>query len=107
MSQEIIVLPEREEMQKILVATRNRPIYIKKLYPVLLEKGAGSSSYVEDFAAMISLTFSNFGDEVGVADANQAYDDLEDFIDALVTDKELAQAVKTDLEAFHKISTTV
>lgn len=93
MSDKIIILPDREEMLRRLVAVNDSSHYQERFYPILL-KQAGQERVAEGIVLMLSLAVHEYTAGMHHQMANLLFMEVPDFIDALIDDKEAAEKTK-------------
>jgi hypothetical protein len=97
MSDKAIVLPDRAEMLRRLVAVRDNSHYQERFYPILL-KDAGQRRVAAGVVMMFTLAIHDYTQGMPPMVANLVHMDVPEFIDALVDDKEVAEAAKAFLK---------
>ena len=94
MSEKTIVLPNREEMLRRLMAVSSEPHYRDRLYPLLL-RHAGEKRVVQGLVRTFALAVSEYASDLLPVRVRILYKHVPGFIDALVDDKEMANEAKS------------
>lgn len=96
MSEKTVTLPEKEEMLRRLVEVNDEPHFKERFYPILL-KSAGQERVAEGIVMMLSLAIHDYVVGMPPIMANLMYMQAPRFIDALVSDPEVAEQAKSFL----------
>jgi hypothetical protein len=93
-----IILPESEEMLERLMKVNDNPHAKEQLYPILM-KEAGSRLVAQGVVMILTLAIADYAKGVLPIVARRINLQFSDFIDALITDPEVAEEAKE----FHKM----
>ena len=96
MSEKTVILPDHEEMFRRLLGVSDDAYMQERFYPILLKK-AGRQLVAPGVVMLLTLAIHDFVDGMPPGMANAMFAQAPDFIDALVTDAEVAEQAKTFL----------
>lgn len=102
MTDELIVLPNREELLERLLAVSDSSHLQQGLFQKLLTE-AGTTKSVQGVAIMLSLALLNYIKDLPEQVVGIICSDVPNFIDALVTDQTFAQQVKSAYEQMNSV----
>jgi len=97
MNEKTIVLPDRKEMLKRLVAVSDESHFQERFYPILAQS-AGRELVASGVVMMLTLAIHDYTKGMPPMMAGLVHMYVPQFIDALVDDKEVAEQAKV----FHK-----
>lgn len=97
MEERVITLPDQDEMLKRLLKVNDNSHLQEWFYPILL-KQAGQECVSQDIVMMLALAIHDYTEGMPPAMANLMYRQVPKFIDALVSDEEIAQEAKSFLQ---------
>ena len=100
MSDELIVLPNKEELSERLLAVQDSSHLQQGLYQTLLAE-SGKEKSVQGVAIMLSLALLDYIKDLPQSVVGIVCSEAPNFIDALVTDQTVAQQVKSAYEQMH------
>ena len=102
----VITLPNREEMEALLLQADDRVSLRRRLYPLLLEHLAGKTLSHGEVIMTLILAIEAFAGKEGIK-SQRIHDNAPSFIDALVVDPKVAAELKilypTTLEGMDKL----
>ena len=93
MSEKVITLPDREEMLKRLLGVSNNSHIRQNFYPILLCE-AGKKLVAQGIVAMLVFAIQRYLEGMAPNIAEQIYKLVPAFIEALVSDPEVAMQAK-------------
>lgn len=91
----IITLPDRDDMLKRLLEVSDSSHLQERFYPILLEQAGQELVTPEGIAMMLALAIHDYLNGLPLIIASQMYMQVPDFIDALVSDAEIAKEAKS------------
>lgn len=96
MSDKVITLPNREEMQQRLLAVDDNSHLQERFYPLLLQH-AGEEKVARGVVMLLALAIYDYTSGMPPVMSGLMYMKADSYIDALVDDPEVAEAAKASL----------
>lgn len=94
----IITLPDRDDMLKRLLKVSDGSLLQERFYPILLEQAGQELAAPQGIVMMLELAIQDYVKGMSPIIAIQMYMQAPDFIDALVSDAEIAKEAKSLLQ---------
>lgn len=96
MSEKVINLPNRDDMQRRLLAVDDNSHLQERFYPLLL-KHAGEKLVAQGVVMLLALSIHDYTEGMPPMMSGLMYMRADDYVDALVDDTEVADAAKSFL----------